>query len=381
MSENDRLGPPPVEPLSDVAWSRIERGLWSRLDTTQSVEHRPARPRRWMWLAAPAFAAAAAAAVLTVGDRSSDLAPSDSPARLVSGAAPTTLSYGNVHIRLDADSAVVMDRLKGAVLERGAAWFAVAPRGDRAPFVVTAGDAVVRVVGTKFRVARSGDDATVQVEHGTVEVLFRGATTRVGSGEQWTSRQPSEVSGVQVAEREAAPALEPVRGAPVAPPAAAPPAVTAVTVPEPMPSADPKSPARSNRPVSGIRTTPMPAPAPTTAPQNDDPRTEKPAAEEAASEHPPVEKPGQTDADAAKYHQLEQLEVRNSRAAIDGYLELARRSPRWAEPAMFAAARLAADRAEPRARRLIEIYLTRFPSGANVDDARKLLDHMQGANR
>jgi len=120
---------------------------------------------------------------------------------------------------------------------------------------------------------------------------------------------------------------------------------------------------------------------PTPAPQNDVPRIEQPAAEKAASEPPPVEKPAQTDADAAKYHQLEQLEVRSPRAAIDGYLELARRSPRWAEPAMFAAARLAADRAEPRARRLIEIYLTRFPSGANVDDARKLLDHMQGANR
>jgi hypothetical protein len=74
--------------------------------------------------------------------------------------------------------------------------------------------------------------------------------------------------------------------------------------------------------------------------------------------------------------------VRNPKAAIDGYLDLSRRSARWAEPALFAAARLSADRHEARARHLIEIYLTRFPSGANVDDARKLLDHpAQGATR
>ena len=73
--------------------------------------------------------------------------------------------------------------------------------------------------------------------------------------------------------------------------------------------------------------------------------------------------------------------MRNPKAAIDGYLELSRGTSRWAERALFAAARLSADRKEARARHLIEIYLTRFPTGANVDDARKLLDHIPGANR
>lgn len=337
MSQHDRLGPPPVEPLSDVAWLRIERGLWSRMEgtTTTTVLH-AARPRRWIWIAAPALAVAAAVIVIAIGV-GGGRPPAEGPARLVSGGAPTTLSYGDVHVTLDAESAVVMERTKGAMLERGAAWFAVAPRGERAAFVVTAGDTLVRVVGTKFRVARFGEEATVQVEHGIVEIQFRGATARVGAGEEWTSQRPTAVTPTRIAESEIELEFDPT---PAAPPA-------------PAPSAD-RSPARPERPTSGVRT-----PLPTT-----------PA------------RPAQLDADAAKYHRMEQLEVRDPKAAIDGYLELTRRSPRWAEPALFAAARLSADRQEPRARNLLEIYLTRFPSGSNVDDARKLLEHLApGAHR
>ena len=325
MNKHEPLGPPRVEPLSDVAWSRIERGLWSRMDSAQVVEP-AARPRRWIWLAAPAFAAAAAAVALVIAiGVDDDRAPGEASARLVSGASPTTLSYGDVHVTLDADSAAVMDHRKGAALERGAAWFEVAPRGERAPFVVTAGDTMVRVVGTRFRVTRSGEEAAVQVEHGAVEVLFRGTTSRVSAGQQWTSRQPAVAVAVRVAEAKPAPAPMPV------------------LVPTPAPA--PVKPAAVAKPAAA-----------------------KPAA---------VAKP---DDDASRYHRLEQLEVSAPKVAIDGYLELARTAPRWAEPALFAAARLAADRREPRAKGLLEIYLTRFPAGANADDARKLLDHLQGAH-
>ena len=380
MNEHDLLGPPPVEPLSDVAWSRIERGLWSRLDAAPAaapVAERHARPRRWLWIAAPAFAAAAAAAVIVVVG-TGDHPQGDSPARLVSGAAPTSLSYGDVHVTLDADSAVVMDHSKGALLERGAAWFAVAPRGERSAFVVTAGDTHVRVIGTRFRVARHGEEAAVQVEHGTVEVQFRGATTRVGAGEEWTSKRPTAVGAVRVAAAaEPAPAeIEPAPAAPEPGPAAESDAPGAAAAPHapgapatsraPGATTPPRAPGSATAPVpaeppaSEVRTEPAPAPAPVPAPAPAPTRAgDRPAA----------------DLDAAKYHRLEQLEVRDPKAAIDGYLELARTSPRWAEPALFAAARLAADRREPRAKRLIDIYLTRFPNGANVDDARKLLDH------
>jgi hypothetical protein len=367
MSEHDRLGPPPIEPLSDLAWSRIERGLWSRMDAAPATERaeRAPRPRRWIWIAAPAFAAAAAAAAAIVIGADGGSAPREAAetARLVSGAAPTTLTYGDVHLALDADSAVVMERKRGAVLEHGAAWFTVAPRGERPAFVVTAGDTLVRVVGTKFRVARSGEEAAVQVEHGTVEVQFRGATTRLGEGQAWTSKEPTTVTPLRVAG-----ATEPVGPAETgeieidpAPEAAPAPAPTGV---------EPKRPTKPERPASGSRTAPAPEAAP--APE--------PAPEPAPTT--PSTQPAPADADAARYRQLEQLEVRNPKAAIDGYLALSRGTSRWAERALFAAARLSADRKESRARILLEMYLTRFPDGANVHDARKLLDHsLQGAPR
>ncbi len=65
--------------------------------------------------------------------------------------------------------------------------------------MVTAGDTHVRVIGTRFRVARHGEAAAVQVEHGTVEVEFRGATTSVGAGEEWTSERPTAVAAGRVA--------------------------------------------------------------------------------------------------------------------------------------------------------------------------------------
>ena len=54
-------------------------------------------------------------------------------------------------------------------LKRGDAFFAVTKNAAR-PFYVDAGDAVVRVVGTKFDVARGSADVRVAVVEGTVEV-------------------------------------------------------------------------------------------------------------------------------------------------------------------------------------------------------------------
>jgi hypothetical protein len=82
------------------------------------------------------------------------------------------------------------------------------------------------------------------------------------------------------------------------------------------------------------------------------------------------------DADRAKFEWLAALEAREPAAALAGYLELSRVSSRWAEVGLFAAGRLAADRNDPRAAGLLEIYVRRFPNGANVDDARKLLGRL-----
>ncbi|HEX7843642.1 MAG TPA: hypothetical protein VF469_39485, partial [Kofleriaceae bacterium] len=64
-------------------------------------------------------------------------------------------------------------------------------------------------------------------------------------------------------------------------------------------------------------------------------------------------------------------------AALAGYLTLARGTSRWADPALFAAARLAVDRHDRRAETLLGIYLQRFPGGANAADARKLLARLK----
>lgn len=82
-----------------------------------------------------------------------------------------TLADGSTMI-LDADSAadVVMDNgRREVVLRRGRAFFDVAKTG--APFIVKAAQGEIRVVGTRFEVARFGDcAAVVTVEEGAVSV-------------------------------------------------------------------------------------------------------------------------------------------------------------------------------------------------------------------
>ena len=193
----EKLGPPPVEKLSDVAWARVERGLWARMDgagtvTAASGSRELGRERRnWKWLAMPVAAAAACALVMfaTRGTPTPATAEQE-PARVVSGASPSSVSFGDAHVMLDANTALEMEHdgdKPVALLEHGAAWFAVAPRGDRPPFQVRAGDTLVTVVGTRFRVARDGEHADVTVDHGAVEVRFRGRVIHLTDGQTWSS--------------------------------------------------------------------------------------------------------------------------------------------------------------------------------------------------
>ena len=257
----ERLGPPSVEPLSDVAWARVERGLWTKLD---------------------------------------------------------------------ADSALVMprDANSTAFLEHGAAWFTVAPRGERAPFVVLAGDTVVRVIGTKFRVAYDDDRTEVTVDHGVVEVSYHGSIVRIAADETWSSEHPNDVTSV----------------------------ITTDSDVEPDPAPAP-SPSPTKRPVRvvhkrHVKTAPPPAAVPATT---------APAA----------------DPDYDRYMQLVALEPKQPDVAIEGYLKLSQGTSRWAANALYAAARLALDRHDSRAETLLTIYLRRFPNGANADDAARLLDRIK----
>ncbi|HEY1553770.1 MAG TPA: FecR family protein [Kofleriaceae bacterium] len=193
----EKLGRPPIEKLSDVAWARVERGLWARMDgagtvTAASGSRELARERRdWKWIAIPLAAAAACALVMFAarGPQAPSVGEQE-PARVVSGASPSAVSFGDAHVTLDANTAIEMDHdgdKPVALLERGAAWFSVAPRGDRPPFQVRAGDTLVTVVGTRFRVARDGEHADVTVDHGAVEVRFRGRVIHLVDGQTWSS--------------------------------------------------------------------------------------------------------------------------------------------------------------------------------------------------
>jgi len=75
------------------------------------------------------------------------------------------------HSGVDVDYA---PKTRRVVLKSGQAFFEVAHNPSR-PFIVLAGDAEIRVTGTKFDVTRIGSDVRVAVLEGRVEVRRRGA--------------------------------------------------------------------------------------------------------------------------------------------------------------------------------------------------------------
>ncbi len=339
-----RLGPPPVEPLSDIAWSRIERGMWSRLDgsQTQTVTTIQAAPpsRRWMLVAAPLAAAAAIALVIGFRGR---IAPAEDPARVLSGDTGSSVSFGDAHIELDAHSAIAMRQESGSptvTIDNGAARFTVAPRNDRPAFVVRAGDATVRVIGTQFKVARYEEHLSVAVEHGLVDVHFRGVAVKIGAGQSWSSDQPTAVITM----------AEPAKPAQ---PAADEPEADTSEIEMPATPSKPHVKHHPKQPSHHVATEPAKAPA------------EVPSGSACGT-------------DCTEFNRLSTIEPSQPDKAIDGYLALSRSSQTYADNALFAAARLAFDRHDRRAEALLKIYLQRFPSGAHSADANGLLVRLKG---
>ncbi len=103
-----------VEPLSEPRWNKVERGLFERLDAEDDGREEPgsirptAKPRK-AYLVYGAVAVAAAV-VLFVGQgwmgRSSALGVS--PARIVTGASESHLTYGDVTVDVAHDSTLVL---------------------------------------------------------------------------------------------------------------------------------------------------------------------------------------------------------------------------------------------------------------------------------
>ncbi len=92
----------------------------------------------------------------------------------------TTVSLADgSSVRLDTDSRLRVRFEKDArrlTLERGQAYFEVAHDAVR-PFIVDAGRAEVRAVGTRFDVRRAPDDVEVTLTQGRVQVTPKGAGT------------------------------------------------------------------------------------------------------------------------------------------------------------------------------------------------------------
>jgi transmembrane sensor len=92
-----------------------------------------------------------------------------------------TLEDGSV-VHLDAGSAIAVHygaSRREVVLLAGRAFFEVTPASER-PFVVLAGDVAVTVTGTAFDVRSAGDEVTVAVQSGTVEVGLDGGARLAG---------------------------------------------------------------------------------------------------------------------------------------------------------------------------------------------------------
>src|SRR5262245_29973432 len=116
MSSPERLGPPPVDPLSDVAWARVERNVFSRMEgtVTNAVSAREVNRDRsrstWIWLAVPAAAAAAFGLAFFSMNGPGGTSSDGEPSRVVASDSPTTMSFGDAHITLQAKSAVLMEQ-------------------------------------------------------------------------------------------------------------------------------------------------------------------------------------------------------------------------------------------------------------------------------
>lgn len=336
-----------VEPLSDAAWSRVEAGLFARLDrgehrvpaeplaeSAPATTRRRARPAPRRWGFVLAFAAAAAAAAVWV-QTSTTSTPRESTARveaqrhasgpveataplpaalgqlaggvehvadgahLATGAEPKRWRVGDSEVTLAAGSELAVAGSDAVgfrlTLEHGRVDCEVAPRAGRPAFLVEAGEATVTVIGTRFSVSRdvAAGRVEVQVEHGSVRVSTPEASVLLGAGQSW-----------------------------------------------PAPDA---APVASQRPATRALDTPSPT---------------------------------RRGADAAaRFDRATRLEATSPDAALRIYRDLSQKAGPWAPNALYAAGRLEVERHRmQRGRALLERYLKRYPQGANAADARELLE-------
>lgn len=126
------------------------------------------------WAAGGAIAASLVAAITLYPILNPAVQPSVHYAAL-DGQRLVTLRDGS-SARLDRGTQIaVADGGKGTIsVQAGAAYFDVRHNPDRT-FIVEAGDYVIRDIGTRFAVTRRGDQMSVAVAEGVVDVAWRGS--------------------------------------------------------------------------------------------------------------------------------------------------------------------------------------------------------------
>ena len=347
---NERTPLLSIEPLTDVRRQRIKRAVFDQLEAVQTHPPRAVtfRPdgrtghRRRVWLAGALGAAALILALLllrrdddaaTTRPRAAALLPGSlDSSRIVTGEDDSTLDIGTAVLTAHAHSALVVsgDESQGllVVLERGGVTCRVTPRPQGAPFRIRAGEVQVSVTGTEFTVERRGEGARVAVAQGSVEIRAGGQIRRISAGDEWTSVTPEPYS-------------EP-------------------SAPPPLAELDP-TPAQASAHPPRKR------------------HTRKPS--ERASQPPAAAAPGVSDAPPSakeRFNEAAQMERTAPARSAALYRELVRDGGSWAKPALFALGRLQYERgAHDEARKLLNRYVQRYPSDANAQMARTLLDRLR----
>jgi hypothetical protein len=329
---------PSIPPLSDGVVARIERRVFAALDEVD-VGEVPARHRSWQWglAMAPVALVAIFVGVWLLRPSGQSL---PSGARIATAGTASHVTVQGAAVDVAPRSAIAIgnepDGTTVLVLDRGAVTCQVAPRAQRAPFVVQAGSTRVTVVGTRFTVERQGDHAAVSVEHGVVEVGDDGVTQVLRAGESYLPSRELHPPALPIAPR-----AEPARAEHDRPRA------------EPRRRLALSPPTRTEVAPPALIEEAPPAPAPAPAPMPAVPTTQE------------------------RFETALRLEPKDPAAALREYQELARGDDAWAANALFAAGRLQLERGQqPEARALLEAYLARFPGGNNRDDARVLLKRL-----
>jgi hypothetical protein len=356
MSKRYHL-PVDVETFTEPRWARVERDVFAVLDDPPEPKRARLPPRALVFAA---LASVAGIVVFLVAHGLSRPASMGDPVRLATRESASRFSIGESSIEAAADTLVLVrgddERGIDVVVDHGRIDCEVAPRHGRPPFVVDAGEVRVRVVGTAFSVTHDAKSTSVEVSHGLVEVITGGIVTTLHDGDRWQE-------GAAQAHVSASPSDATAGDSAL--PAEAP---TAVSTPT----------SRASEPAGGIHAAARSAAvatvaAPVVAPSPAGPSPMQPWPDDANP------KPGaRTAIGQDEFNAAAGIERKDPERAASIYRGLAASSSDWAPNALFALARLEAQRGHRAAAAdSLRTYLVRYPRGMNADDARTLLQQVQ----